>query len=272
LEPGGTIFIVDCRVTWPVTECGDRHLFQFGAVGGATVDELQHGGDRVSDYLARYGSHRRQWEPPPVDRMAPEAEWGFQPAIVEDIERVAHRCRARLRRIVFTEPEQLSPLVADLYQWWNEHKRGLRDRRLIVDSFILMEPYWTFRTGSVPFWMVFNKEPSLRALMAYLDQSDVFDEIFMMLFSHGVNSIGLPSIDQWRAPLRRARLNGAFVGVDERAFPRDFAVFIRYYFDLLRKIHARYPMPPALTLKELDEFLDHNRHRYPVQWLEADPA
>jgi hypothetical protein len=198
--------------------------------------------------------------------MAPEAEWGFEPALVNDIERVAHRRQARLRRIVFNEPEHMSPLVADLYQWWNDNKRGLHDRRLIVDSFILMEPYWTIRTGSAPFWMVFNKEPSLRALQSYLDQSESFDEIYMMLFSHGVDSVGLPSIQQWREPLRRARIQGAFLGVDERAFPRDFAVFIRYYFDVRRKIHARYPMPPALTLKELDEFLDRNSGRYPVKW------
>jgi hypothetical protein len=264
LEPGGTIFLMDCRVSWPVTECGERHLFQFGAVGGATVDELQHGSERVADYLARYGSHRRRWEPPPVTRMAPEAEWGFEPAITKDIERVAHRRQAHLRHIVFDEPEHMSPLVADLYRWWNE-MRGIADRRLIVDSFILMEPYWTIRTGSAPFWMVFNKEPSRRALQAYLDQNPAFDEILMMLFSHGVDSVGLPCIEQWREPLQRARVKGAFLGVDEQAFPRDFAVFMRYYFDLLKTIPARYPMPPALTVKELDEFLNHNSRPYAVQ-------
>ncbi|HKN85805.1 MAG TPA: hypothetical protein VJV04_02990, partial [Nitrospiraceae bacterium] len=264
LEPGGTIFLMDCRLQWPVTECGERHVFQFGAVGGATVDELQHGSERVSDYLKRYGSHRRKWEPPPVDRMAPEAEWGFAPAMTKDIERVAHRRHARLRRIVFEEPEHMSPLVANLYQQWNE-TRGITDRRLLVDSFILMEPYWTIRTGSAPFWMVFNKEPSRRALQAYLDQSQTFDEILMMLFSHGVESVGLPSIEQWREPLRRARIKGLFLGVDEHVFPRDFAVFTRYYFDLLRTIPARYPMPPALTVKELDEFLDHSDGRYAVR-------
>lgn len=264
LQPGGTIFLMDCRMAWPVTDCGERHLFQFGAVGGATVDELQHGSERVAEYLARYGSHRRKWEPPPVDRTAPEAEWGFEPAMTKDIERVAHRHQARLRRIIFEEPEHMSPLVADLYQRWNE-TRGIADRRLIVDSFILMEPYWTVRTGSIPFWMVFNKEPSRRALQAYLDRSKAFDDIFMMLFSHGVDSVGLPSIEQWREPLRRARLKGSLLGVDERVFPRDFAVFTRYYFDLLRTIPTRYPMPPALTVKELDQFLDDSDGRYAVR-------
>ncbi len=266
LEPGGTIFLMDCRLKWPVTECGERHVFQFGALGGATVDEFQHGSERVSDYLRRYRSHRRSWQPPPVDRMAPEAEWGFELALARDIEQVAARHQARLRRVVFDEPEHMSSLVADLYQWWNE-TRGIVDRRLIVDSFILMEPYWTIRTGSAPFWMVFNKEPSRLALQTYLDRTPAFDDIFMMLFSHGVDSVGLPSIAQWGEPLRRARREGAFLGVDERTFPRDFAVFIRYYFDLLRTIAARYPMPPVLTVKELDEFLTLNSRRYSVQWI-----
>jgi len=41
--------------------------------------------------------------------------------------------------------------------------------RLLVESFIVMEPFWTIRTGSVPFWMVFNKLPSAEALEQYLD-------------------------------------------------------------------------------------------------------
>src|SRR4029450_13636290 len=93
-------------------------------------------------------------------------------------------------RVVFEEPEDMSPLVADLYRWWYG-ALGLADNRLVVDSFILMEPYWTIRTGSVPFWMVFNTEPSLRALTSYLRDAPSFDEVRLTLFSHGVDSIGL---------------------------------------------------------------------------------
>jgi hypothetical protein len=56
--------------------------------------------------------------------------------------------------------------------------------------------------------------------------------------------------------------------VDERAFPRDFAVFVRYHFDFFRKIRARYPMPPALTFRELNEFLRETHSRYRVQWVD----
>src|SRR5829696_8374755 len=162
LEPGGTIFLVDCRFSWPVTNCGNRHLFQFGALGGATVEEMHHGGPRVADYLRRHGSPRTQWDPPAPDRLAPEAEWGFAQALGREVLAYARARGISVRRIIFQHPEDMSPFVADLYAWWNE-RRGLSSARLLIDSFILMEPYWTIRTGSIPFWMVFNTEQSLAA-------------------------------------------------------------------------------------------------------------
>jgi hypothetical protein len=46
-----------------------------------------------------------------------------------------------------------------------------------------------------------------------------------MLFAHGVESVGLPSIEEWRAVLKRARKNGRFAGVFERAYPAHFGIF-----------------------------------------------
>jgi hypothetical protein len=266
LEPGGTIFIVDCNLKWPARKFGERHIFQFGALGGATPDEYHHGGKRVEEYLSRYKSHRKKWEPPPPDGDRPEAEWGFEPRLGNDTEQFARRHRFALRRIAFEEPEHASPLVADFYRWWNE-KRNIVGNRLLVESFIVMELYGSIRTGSVPFWLVFNKQPSAQALESYLDARDPFDEIYMMLFSHGVESIGLTPVEHWRRILRRARKEGAFIGVDEGAYPRDFAVFVRYHFDLKRKVHSRYPMPPPLTLNQLDDFLAQTHGRYAVQWF-----
>ena len=145
---------------------------------------------------------------------------------------------SRSGELFFQEPEHASPLVADFYRWWNE-KRSIVDNRLLVESFIVMELYGSIQTGSVPFWMVFNKQPSAQALETYLDAGDPFDEIYMMLFSHGVESIGLTPVEHWRKILRRARKEGTFIGVDESAYPRDFAVFVRYHFDFKRKVHSR---------------------------------
>ena len=266
LGPGGTVFIVDCGLKWPTTKYNERHIFQFGALGGASPEEYHHGGERVADYLTRHNSHRTRWQPPEPDAQRPEAEWGFEPRLGDDIERFARQHGFQVRRIVFESPEDLSPMVADLYQWWNR-ERGVIGNRLLVESFIVMEPYWTVRTGSVPFWMVFNKLPSAQALEAYLDARDPFEEIFMMLFSHGVESIGLTPIARWRGILGRARKKGSFVGVDENAYPRDFAVFVRYYFDLKRKISSRYPVPPPLPLNHVDDFLRQKEGLYRVKLL-----
>ena len=272
LPPGGTIFLLECRLAWPTTRVAERHLFQFGARGAATPEEFHHGGERVEAFLRRYGSHRRRWDPPAPDGERPEAEWGFEPELRTDVERLARVRGYRVRRVVFEEPEHLSPLVADLYRWWYRERGYHQASRLLLESFIVMEPYWALRTGCAPFWMTFNLEPSLRWVHQYLDQTDPFDEIYVMLFSHGVDSIGLPSIEEWRTVPRRARKRGSFVSVGERKFPRDFGVFARYHPDLKKKIPARYPMPGPLALSQLDAFLEQAGGRYPVKLIEHQAA
>src|SRR5712691_7477372 len=267
LKPGGTIIVMECGLPWPTTRRGDRYVFQFGALGGSNPEEMMHGGERVEAYLRRHKSDRIRWEPPPPDGTSPEAEWGFAPALREDIERFARRHDYRVQRVVFEQPEAMSPLVADLHRWWYE-RLGVADNRLVVDSFTLMEPYWTTRTRSVPFWMVFNTEGSFSALDDYLRQARPFDELLITLFSHGVDSIGLVPIEKWRSLFPRALQHADFIGVDEAAFPRDFGVFVRYHFDFLRKISSRHATPPALTLQELSEFLRQSRDRYQVAWLD----
>ena len=144
-------------------------------------------------------------------------------------------------------------------------QRGLPADRLLVESFILLEPWLALATGSVPFWLVFDTEPSLAAIHRYLDTAGSLDEIRMSLFSHGVESVGLPTIGQWRTVLQRAGKLGSFLGVDEQTFPRDFATMARYH-QVLAQVRNRYPMPCSLPLHELDDFLDHQGERYAVDW------
>jgi hypothetical protein len=270
LEPGATVFVVECGLAWPTTRVSERQVFQHGALGGATAEEYQHGGPRVEAYLQRYGIPKRRWDSPMPDGRSPEAEWGFEPTLRADVEQLARRRGWRIRRVVFTEPEDLSPLVAELYRWWYRG-RGIDSTRLVIESFILLEPWWTLRSGAAPFWMVFNKEPSLAAVERDLDGTEPFDEIALTLFSHGVDSVGLPSIERWAAVLSRARTTGRFVGVDRAAFPRDFAVFLRFHRDLTA-VSARFPMPAPLTLAQLDTFLESAGHRFAVEWLDDGAA
>ena len=190
LAPGATIFVVDCRLRWPTTHVGDRHYFQHGALGGAATKEFFEGSDRVRDFLYRCGSHRSSWDPPETDGDRPEAEWGFEPSLLADVTRLAERCGYQVRTIVFDEPEDLSPLVAELYKWWYA-RIGLPPTRLLVESFIMLDPWQALATASVPFWMVFNMKGSADRLERYLQRFGHCNEARLMLFAHGVESVGL---------------------------------------------------------------------------------
>lgn len=60
--------------------------------------------------------------------------------------------------------------------------------------------------------------------------------------------------ERWRALLRRAQHRGCFVGVDEKAYPADFAVYTRDH-PALRNIPGRWPMPPPLRWAQFEAFL-----------------
>jgi hypothetical protein len=70
-----------CRRSWHTTRVGERHVFQHGAVGGATEEEFHHGSERIAEYLERYHSPVRRWDGPEPDTESPEAEWGFEEAL-----------------------------------------------------------------------------------------------------------------------------------------------------------------------------------------------
>jgi hypothetical protein len=155
-------------------------------------------------------------------------------------------------------------MVADLYRWWYARRR-IPANRLIVSSFVLMEPYWTIRTGSVPFWLKFNMEPSAEALEMYLSKADPYDDIYLMLFQHGVEAAGLPSGERWEALLGMARNGGHLLGLDLDEFPFDFAQYALYDDAIKEKIPARYPFAAPLTLDDLDRFLDARGDEYDVE-------
>ncbi|MDG4765497.1 hypothetical protein O7632_15530 [Solwaraspora sp. WMMD406] len=254
LAPGGTIIVADCRQRWRTTVIGDRHVFQHGAVGGATEEEFHLGSHRVSDYLARYDSPVRRWTGPQPDSDSPEAEWGFAGELAEDIDRFATANGYRVRRIVFDRPSSPSPMVADLYRWWYR-LRGIPANRLLVESFIVLDPWWALRTGSVPYWMTFSMEPSLRDVEGYLDAREPFADIHLALFQNGVpDAVGWPPPHRWQAVLDRATRHGGYLGRDLTSFPYEMSLYARYD-ESLRAIPARYPMPGHLTLAQFEDFL-----------------
>jgi hypothetical protein len=263
LEPGGTIVLVDCRLRWPVTRVAERYVYQHGAYGGLEPEEYEQGSERVRDYLARYGSSVRRWSWPATDGEEPEAEWGLDGALADDVERYAAERGYQVRRLSFDVPDDPSPLVADFHRDWYS-RLGQDDRRLLVESFILLEPFWTLRTGSVPYWTTFPVERARTGLERYLAARE-FDEIRLALFNHGTDSAGLASAADWREILARARKLGVFVGVDPTRYPRDFAGFTGFNSSLRRVRHVE-PMPSPRAWGEVDSFLVREAARYGLEY------
>jgi hypothetical protein len=218
-----------------------------------TPEEYFQDSQQIADFLQQHGSKHRQWNPPAPDGCFPEAEWGFEPSLRKDIEAFARENGYRIRRIIFNYPQDLSPLVADLYRWWYQ-QRDIPCDRLFAESFVYLQPWWTLRLGLVPFWTVFNDRTSANRLDRYLEIAPDYDEIYLTLFSNGIRSLGIASIEEWRSIFNRASRHGDFIGVNEQTYTGDLASFTRHYTEL-KKLEGRYPIPEPLTLDQLDTFL-----------------
>jgi hypothetical protein len=254
LAPGATIFVSEGRLRWPVTRIGARHVFQFGALGGMDAEEFHSGSARVAEYLRRYGAGRTRWDPPEPDEEAPEAEWGAASVMSAEIAGFAAAHGHPLSTVAFEDPEELSPPVAELLRWW-QRAQGRQADRLLVESFVLLDPWWTQRLGLVPLWLKFGVDSSADALERYLDATDPFDEIRVALFSHGTEGVGVAPAGRWRALAGRARRKGALIGVDARRFPRDFASFVRFWREL-RKLQPQVEPPATLPIAAFERYAE----------------
>ncbi|WP_248323604.1 hypothetical protein [Caballeronia sp. Sq4a] len=262
LAPNATIYINTCTRDWPVTRTSDRSVYQFGALGGATEAEYFEGSPRVTEYLRRYRSRWPRWQPPAPTERAPEAEWGFDAALTDSIVALAREKNWRVVEMRFDEPESLSFVAARMIRDWYR-SMNVEAARLVVDSFILMDPYTTLRLRAVPLWLVFSTDPSAETLRRFLD-SESFDEIDLMLFSHGTEGVGVTPIAKWRALLERSRREGRFLGVDTRRYPRDFATFARFG-RALAELGPQADPPPPMTLSQFEAGLRAHGPRHGVQ-------
>ncbi|KAL5049071.1 hypothetical protein BDW71DRAFT_204825 [Aspergillus fruticulosus] len=291
LEAKGTIIIVRCGLKWPSTKVADRHYFQSGAVGGLSAEEFIHGSTAVNEFVNSQKSpfitmresvmgeeHKTNWNAPPSDCEVPEAEWGYSERLTDDIVQFAKEHGFHIKYLDYGHPENASPLVADAYRQWKEQLRRTTDS-ILVESFIVMEPWLSIRYNLTPFWTVFPVKPSLERLQGYLKtchgKGKAFRDGFMFLFCSGLDSIGLAGIHEWKRLLeshfasqdiRResGRDTKLLLGTDEKAFPKDFGFPARYQTELARAVgkEAQYVMPPNLPLGEFEHYMMQNADRY----------
>nr|WKN37733.1 hypothetical protein K4G66_03300 [Tunicatimonas sp. TK19036] len=270
LTPGGTIIVNECTCPWPARALNDRHYFQFGGTGGASPKEYYQGSDRVTDLLRRHKSPYDHWDAPEPTGEYPEAEWGFAPQLLDDLERFARENGFRVQRIRFSDMHDVSGLTADMYRSWYR-QRNMPANRLLVESFALLTPYWTLRTGSVPYWLVFNTDPSADRLEKYLQNSDFYDQRYLMLLSHGTEGIGLTPIERWRMILDSEKNAGEFIGTKPKEYPFDFGVYARYNHALQNTVSARYPIAP-MSLAWFEEYMRNHADQHKVSWSAVSGA
>jgi hypothetical protein len=108
LPPGVPLIIVECTLPWPVIAVRDHRVFQVGGLGDTTPAEYSTGGEQVAQFLRAQGADRRPWMVLGATHEAPEAEWGYAPALTEEIRPFGRVHGYQLRRLVFRHPEDLN--------------------------------------------------------------------------------------------------------------------------------------------------------------------
>jgi hypothetical protein len=210
LRPGAPVVLVEDGSTWPVVRVGERHVFQPGAQGG--VDPQA--------YLDRPHTPR-------PDAEAAEAEWGAEPALAASL---ARWCAARghpLVRISYRGPQAPAHAVAGVLRGWYAN-RGEPADRLLVASFVLVDPWTSVATATVPFWTFFSVRPALRALETHLAAAPPYRAVEVLLFQHGVDSAGIARPQEWLDVARRHGARARLVALDPSRFPHDIATLGRY--------------------------------------------
>lgn len=264
LAPGGSLLVIDCNRKWPVKKIGDKSFFQFGGMGGASPEEYYYGSSRIRQFLKDQKAEITQWDAPLPDDEQPEAEWGFEPNLLEDVKSIAKKEHIPLTKITFEHPQDPSPLVAELYRWWYP-LIDRPDNRLLVESFAVQAPTLTIQKGCIPFWLFFNVDPAADMLENYLKQADPYHDIYMMILSHGKDSLGITSIERWHELMQKATGTYDFIGMDSTKYPKDLAVYARYSRDLKKKVKGDYPMPEPITLTAFEKFVQEKRFENKVE-------
>ena len=112
---------------------------------------------------------------------------------------------------------------------------------------------WVLRTGAVPFWCRFNKQPDYQELKRYLCSAEPYDEIFINLFSQGLWSPRVVSVSQWRQLAISHATVADVIGVDEHSYPIDTGSALRFQ-PAFAALPARHPLPAPLDIADLDGF------------------
>jgi len=59
VPPNGTLILLECQLSAPAAQVGERHFFHTGGLSDIPLAEYVQGSNRIAAFLQRQGSHRR---------------------------------------------------------------------------------------------------------------------------------------------------------------------------------------------------------------------
>jgi hypothetical protein len=122
------------------------------------------------------------------------------------------------------------------------------------------------RTRTVPLWLTFGTQPSLRTLTTYLRKHPDYPDVLVTLFAHGVRSVGYAPASDWRRTTGAAGQSVRLVGVHERQWPADFATLVNYSRSLYR-LDSTDQRLPAMPLSFVANGIVNRGAEHGVEWL-----
>jgi hypothetical protein len=209
LHPGAPVVLLRGCLRWPVSRVSERHVFQNGAYGGL----------QPADYQSRPHA-------PTTDGDDSEAEWGTTAGFERSVRQWASTNGHPVVEITATDPQELADRAADVFLAWRRGG-GVPRPRLVIDQFILSQPWHVLRAGAVPYWTVFPVQHCADAAANWINRNEPFPRIDVALFNHGVASDGLADIHRWQTLSSAGHHAGTVLGQRHNRFPTDFASLTR---------------------------------------------
>ena len=216
IAPGGSSVLVRDLRSWPVLDGPPGYSFQIGTpTGGWPATGYRTDNPGFRRLLRAIGAGT--W-PIPVSTMSRQyAETSGEPALDLELDRIAAATGTSCHRVLYTRPQALSAVVADLYRQWLRPLTGRS--HLIVQTGRMTDPWQALRGAMVPYWCESSSRPVADAAQLWLAGSEPFDRISVLPDPPGTLSDSTATMPQWRAIAGFARRDGRVDDLTAARYP-----------------------------------------------------
>jgi hypothetical protein len=161
LQPGGTVYYLECGATWLRYRTGERGFFQVGGWGGLAPQEFLEGSPRIQRFCQASGLRSCNWQLPGFAlETGPESEWGSEAGLGEALEDFCRLHGFRYLPIQLAGPFDYARLAFSTHSLLLEEE-GTAPSGVLVEMFSQFDALAARQGGLLPLWLVFNTDDSL---------------------------------------------------------------------------------------------------------------